>query len=88
MKFNEAKKLISSWDKSSFGSLADSTRYHARTHGYPNDVAKYLRKAANFNKSGAKKITRPDGTVRWVRSNGEYLIERNGKIVSYGTNKV
>jgi len=51
-------------------------------------VWKYLRKASNFNCKGAHRLARPDGTVRYVRKSGESLIERMGKIVSYGFNAV
>jgi len=48
------------------------------------DVWTYLRKAANFNKKGARRKLLDDGAVRYSRKSGEYLIERGGKIVSYG----
>jgi hypothetical protein len=82
----EAKALINRWDKGTYDSIAQSIKDHAIRHGFGNDIPKYLRKAANFNKSGAKKKILEDGAVRWTRKNGEFLIERNGKIVSYGMN--
>ena len=66
--------------------VAQSIRYHAKKHGFGNDVPKYLRKAANFGKKGAKKKLLPDGATRWTKKNGEFLIERGGKIVTYGRN--
>ena len=80
----EYKKLLSQWDKASFDSLSKSIRYHSKKHGFGDDYVKYLRKASNFNKKGAKKVILPDGAIRWNRNNGEFLIERKGKIVSYG----
>ena len=84
MPLKEEKQLISKWDKATYDTLADSIRDHANRHGFGNDIPKYIRKAANFNKNGAKKTILDDGAVRWNRKNGEFLIERNGKIVTYG----
>ncbi|ETW95594.1 MAG: hypothetical protein ETSY1_29970, partial [Candidatus Entotheonella factor] len=81
----EAKQLLSRWDKSSYRTLSKSIRDHAHRHGFGDDIPKYLRKAANFNKKGANKKVRADGSVRYRRPNGEFLIERDGKIVTYGT---
>ena len=66
--------------------FADSIRDHAKRHGFGDDIPKYLRKAANFNKKGAKKTILDDGATRWNRKNGKFLIERDGKIVTYGVN--
>ena len=84
----EAKNLVSMWDKATHSTRYDSIRYHAKKHGYGNDIPKYLRKAANFNKKGASKKNLEDGATRWNRTNGEFLIERGGKIVSYGVNQI
>ncbi|NYZ70042.1 hypothetical protein H0A36_28925, partial [Endozoicomonas sp. SM1973] len=83
----EAKQLMSKWDKATYHTLSDSIRDHAKRHGFGNDIVKYLRKAANFNKKGAKQKALEDGAIRWNRKSGEFLIERNGKIVTYGINK-
>ncbi len=80
----EMKKLMSLWDKSTSRTLAESIRYHAAEHG--GDVLKYLRKAANFNKRGARRTIRSDGSIKWLKNNGEWIIERGGRIVSYGWN--
>ena len=87
MSLTEAKQLMSGWTRSNFDNVAESIRYHARSHGFGDDVAKYLRKAANFNKRGASKTITPNGAIRWNRKGGEFLIERAGKIVSYGVNQ-
>jgi len=84
--FKEAKKLMSKWDKSSYSTVSNSIRDHAKRHGYGDDILKYLRKAENFNKKGAKKKILENGATRWNRKSGEFLIERKGKIVSYGKN--
>ena len=55
MSLKEAKELLSKWDKASYRTLADSIRDHAARHGFGDDIAKYLRKSANFNKKGATK---------------------------------
>lgn len=86
MALGEAKKLMSRWDKSTYSSVASSIRDHATRHGFGKDIPKYLRKAANFNKRGAKQKNLEGGATRWNRKNGEFLIERNGKIVTYGIN--
>ncbi|MCI5207227.1 MAG: RHS repeat-associated core domain-containing protein [Candidatus Electrothrix sp. ATG2] len=86
MPLSEAKNLMSKWSKGTFDSISDSIRYHTGRHG-DGDIAKYLRKAASFNKKGAKKKILDDGATRWNKKNGEFLIEREGKIVTYGKNK-
>lgn len=68
-----------------FATPAHCMVWHANKHG-DGDILKYLRKANAFNKKHAKrKWVR--GAKRWIRKNGEFLIERDGKIVSYGMNK-
>ncbi len=86
MSLSEAKQLISMWDKASYNNISHSIRDHADRHGFGVEFAKYLRKAANFNKKDAHKTLLDNGATRWNRKNGEYIIERNGKIVSYGVN--
>ncbi len=81
---SEAKQLMKMWDKRSFRTLSDSIRYHAGKHGGGSDPWKYMRRAASFNKKGATRKPLGDGATRWTRKNGEFLIEKNGKIVSYG----
>lgn len=81
---NEANRLIEKWDKSTFNTIEDNLSYHLGVHGN-GDLAKYLRQAENFNFKGAKSFgLRMDGSTRYYRSNGEYIIMRNGKIISYG----
>ena len=79
---SEGKALVSMWSRGSFRTVAASIRYHAAKHG-PGDVWTYLRQAANFNRRGAHAIFRED-SIRYLRKSGEYLIERAGKILSYG----
>jgi len=69
-------------DRGNHHSISDSIRYHVNKHGN-SDTLKYLRKAYNFNKKGAHKVTRIDSSTIYKRKSGEYLIERQGKIVSY-----
>jgi len=78
----EAKQLLAMWGKGSFDTIAASVRYHAARHG-AGDVWTYLRQAANFNRRGAHVVTR-EGSTLYRRKSGEFLIEREGKIVSYG----
>ncbi len=81
---SEAKTLMKLWGKGSFRNRAESIRYHVNKHG-GGDYVKYLRKAANFNFKGARSTgIRDDGTIRFWRKSGEFIIMDNGKIVSYG----
>lgn len=82
----EIERLITTWDQATYPTLACSIVRHANRHGYQNEYLRYLRKAANFNKKGARKKDLPDGAVRWHKGN-QFLIERNGKIVTYGENE-
>lgn len=67
-----------------FDSPAHCIVWHSNKHGN-GDTLRYLRKASLFNKKRAKsKLVR--GAKKWLRKNGEFLIERDGKIVSYGMN--
>jgi hypothetical protein len=75
------------WDKATFRTLSQSIRYHAVKHSFGNDVWTYLRKASNFTKKGTKKVYRTgDDSVMYMKKSGEFLIERHGKIVTYGLN--
>jgi glutathione peroxidase-family protein len=82
----EIKKLMETWDQATYPTLAYSIVDHADRHDFQNEYLKYLRKAANFNKRGARKKNLLDGAIRWNKG-FEFLIERNGKIISYGENK-
>jgi RHS repeat-associated protein len=81
---SEYQSLSRLWDQGSFGSIADSLRYHYNKHG-GSSFAKYLRKAAEFNYKGARKTFNADkGTTTYRRANGEYIIvDKSGKIRSY-----
>ena len=63
--------------------------HHGQALGVKSDLKKLfkhpLRKAANFKKKGARKKLLPDGAIRWNKG-AEFLIERDGKIVTYGEN--
>jgi hypothetical protein len=84
----EAKRLMRRWDRATFPTISAAIRYHARKHGFDVDVWTYLRRAAAFRNRSARKAALPDGAVRYRRSNGEFLIERRHKIISYGINRV
>lgn len=83
MPLAEAKRLVSRWSRGTFRTVGDSIRYHAEKH-FRGDISTYLRKADSFNKTRAVKTVLDDGAIRWTRKSGEFLIEREGKIVSYG----
>lgn len=86
MSLKEAKNLLFIWNKATYRTIADSLRDHAARHGFGDDIAKYLRKAAHFNKKGARKKILEDGATRWTRKSGEFFIERDGKVITYGIN--
>jgi hypothetical protein len=76
---------MTEWDAATYTSIAHSVFDHAARHGFPADYLKYLRKAHNFNCKRAKQKILSDGSIRWHKGI-EFLIERDGKIVSYGEN--
>jgi hypothetical protein len=81
----EIQQLMASWDKATYPTLPTSIVKHAQKHGFDPDYLRYLRKAANFNKKGARKKYLPDGAIRWNKGD-EFLIERDDQIVTYGEN--
>jgi hypothetical protein len=95
--FDELKDLLGAMGKDEFERLTsrwgvkeqstEKMRYHALKHA-DGDLAKLLRRADGFNKRGARRIDNrsKDGSIRYEKGNGEFLIERDGKIVTYGTN--
>ena len=82
----EIKRLMRRWAKSSYDSIAHCIVDHASRHGFSRNELKYLRKAGHFSKKRARKAYPELGVVRWNKGNNEYLIEREGKIVSYCIN--
>ena len=82
----EIQSRLNNWDQSTFGSTAESAVKHARKHASGSDYLKYMRRAESFNKKGAHKQQNADGTITWRRKDGQFLIERDGKIVTYGDN--
>ncbi len=81
----EILSLMTEWDLATYNSIAHSIVDHTERHGFQTDYLKYLRKAHNFNRKRSKRKDLSDGSVRWHKGI-EFLIERNGKIVSYGEN--
>jgi len=79
------KTLMENWDKATYPTLANSIVNHADRHDFNNNYLKYLRKANNFHKKGARRTILSDGAHRWNKGN-EFIIKRNGKIVSSGEN--
>jgi len=85
----EIERYMQQWGvgrpEQKFTTPAHCIVWHANKHGN-GDILRYLRKASLFNKKRAKsKWVR--GAKRWIRKNGEFLIERDGQLVSYGMNK-
>lgn len=81
----EIEALMATWDQATYETLAHSIVDHAERHGFSGNYLKYLRKAKNFNKKGARQKVLSDGAIRWNKG-FEFLIERSGRIVSYGEN--
>jgi RHS repeat-associated protein len=88
--YGEAKSLVGKWGTGTFDTIAEMVQHSFEGHAGQvgaKDVWQFLRKSANFNKSGASSKVLEDGRKRWIRKSGEFLIEdENGKIVSYGMN--
>ena len=82
----EIERLHQNWGvgkpEQPFDNPAHCIIWHADKHG-GGEILRYLRKANQFSKRGAK-MKLVYGAKRWRRKNGEFLIERDGKIVSYG----
>lgn len=71
---------MTNWDQATYPTLAASIVKHTQKHGFTGDYLRYLRKAASFNKKGARRKQLPDGATRWHKGQ-EFLIERNGKTI-------
>lgn len=82
----EAKRMVARWDKGSFDTREDNIRHHVSLRGR-NDLWWYLAKAYNFNKKGASTKFLPKGRIHFERKSGEFLIEKDGHIVTYGKNR-
>jgi hypothetical protein len=82
----EIERYMQAWGvgkpEQNFDSRAHCIIWHADKHG-GGDILRYLRKANNFNKRRAR-MKWVFGAKRWRRKSGEFMIERDGKIVSYG----
>lgn len=81
----EIRALSETWDRATYPTVAASIVKHAQKHGFTGEYLRYLRKAANFNKKGARRKLLPENATRWNKGD-EFLIERDGKIVTYGEN--
>lgn len=88
----EIRELMILWSAGTYSSVAESIIDHAERKDYENNYLEYLRDAAKFDKTKARRIPpvgfRDDDTVRWENlKTGEYLILDNfGKIRTYGNN--
>lgn len=90
---SELQKYLLEWDAGTYDSVAHSVIHHAERKQF--DPLKYLRKAHNFSKKGAKRVPKSgywsDGSVVYRKEN-EFLIVRQDqyggeKIVTYGINE-
>lgn len=86
----EINRLASRWDMSTFTELERNFNYHFTKHGKnigADDLITYLRKADGFNTRGAQRgLLKEDGSQTFTRTNGTFMIMRDGKIVSFGRN--
>ena len=88
----EIQELMILWSPGTYSSVAESIIDHADRKDYENKYLEYLRDAAKFDKTEARRIPpvdfRDDDTVRWENlKTDEYLIADNfGKIRTYGNN--
>ena len=84
----EQIELRERWDDGGFDDELQSMSYHHAKHGAGMRFWDYARKATEFDRTSATRSpptgTRGDGTVRWTNPRGEFLVERSGKVVSYG----
>jgi hypothetical protein len=85
---NQVRTLTERWDEGTYSSKAHSIVDHSTRHGYGDNYIKYLMDAAGFNTRGAtpKVLDAVTNTVRYNKRSGEFIIYRDGKIVSYGWN--
>lgn len=86
MIYTEAKRLIQRWGRGTFPRRSQNIKSHAAKRG-SGDIWRYLRLAYNFNKKGSTATVQSDNTIRYERKSGEFLIERDGLIVTYGRNR-
>ncbi len=90
---SELQQYLLEWEVGTYNSVAHSIIHHAERKRF--DPLKYLRKAHNFSKKGAKRVPksgyRSDGSAVY-RKEDEFLIVRSDqygaeKIVTYGVNE-
>jgi hypothetical protein len=89
----EIQQYLAEWEAGTYESVAQSVIHHAQRKGFSS--LKYLRKAHNFSKRGAKRVPKSgyrldDSCV--YRKEDEFLIVRPDqygveKIVTYGINE-
>ncbi|MCY7323919.1 MAG: hypothetical protein LH660_19495 [Phormidesmis sp. CAN_BIN36] len=90
---SELQQYLLEWEAGTYDSVGHSIIHHAERKQF--DPLKYLRKAHNFSKKGARRVPksgyRSDGSAVYRREN-EFLIVRQNqygveKIVTYGINE-
>jgi len=89
----ELQQYLLEWEAGTYNNVAHSVIHYAERKQF--DPLKYLRKAHNFSKKGAKRVPisgyRSDGSAVYRKEN-EFLIVRQDqygveKIVTYGINE-
>lgn len=82
----EAKRMVARWGKGTFNDREANIRHHVSKRGN-NNLWRYLAQSYNFNKKGASTKLLAGGRIHFERESGEFLIEKDGYIVTYGRNR-
>ncbi|MEM8535962.1 MAG: RHS repeat-associated core domain-containing protein [Chloroflexota bacterium] len=87
------RRIMEHWDKGKYDSRAHSIVDHTSRKGFGNNYLGYARGANRFRTNvrarGVRNSgLREDGSIRYWKKSGEFVILRDGKIVSYGFNRV
>lgn len=83
LSIEEEAALYAKWDRGTFPTVEESVSYHHLKHGGGMNLREYLRNAAAFNRAGARRTLSRDAE-KFSTEKDEFLIEKQGKIVSYG----
>lgn len=90
---SELQQYLSKWEAGTYNGVVQSVIHHSERKEF--DLLRYLRKAHNFSKKGAKRVPksgyRSDGSAVYRKEN-EFLIVRPDqygveKTVTYGINE-
>ncbi len=84
----EAQRFLQDWEQGTFDCVEDSIDYHYKKHA-SGSLLDYLYQASHFRTKGARRSYLAPDRVRYIRSDGEYLLVNplTGNIISYGRNQ-